>query len=357
MFPKSKLLQKLYHPELALLLSIILLASCGANDIQQRSANASFSTNSPEFDSTISGGDINYMLQIPEIEQLDDRSGPIKVIATTSIIGDVVFQIGGNNVDLTTLMEPGQDPHSFISSVSDLRNVAESDVIFVGGWGLEEGLIDDLSSVSESPQIPVSAGIEPRFYTSADENADGEMKLINPDPHTWLDPHLVVKWVDNIRITLSELDPANADSYRLNADTYKKQLNQIIDLYNVTVDSIEPSKRKLITNHDSLGYFADAYDFEVIGSLLPSGSTLAEPSARGLAEIVRLMKEASICTIFTENTSNSKLAIAVANELDDCPEVFTADLYTGSLGPEGSGAETYLKMMAKNIEKIEQGVQ
>ena len=338
------------------LLPIILLVGCGPGSNQIRSSDQSNSDITQLTDLTEAADDELLVLHIPDIKAVKDQSGPIKVIATTSIIGDVVSQIGGEFVDLITLMEEGQDPHSFVSSVSDLRSVAESDVIFVAGWDLEEGLIDDLRSVSEAPQVPVSAGIRPRLLAAEDDLSTSDNFSGQADPHTWLNPRLVIQWVTNIGNVLSELDPGNSDSYQMNVAAYMEELNQLIDLYDSTIDTIEPIKRKLVTNHDSLGYFADAYDFEIVGTILPVGSTLAEPSARELAELVRQMDETGLCTIFTETTTNNQLATAVVDELEQCAEVRTVDLYTGAVGKVGGDADTYIKMMQRNIETLEHGL-
>ncbi len=346
----------IWMKSMIMLLLIIVSVACSARSNQLGSTDHSDSDTSQSPDPTELADDELLVLPIPEIEAVNDRSGPIKVIATTSIIGDVVSQIGGEYVDLVTLMKAGQDPHSFVSSISDLRSVSESDVIFIAGWNLEEGLIDDLRSVSESPQVPVSASIRPRLFAADDESSVRNEFNARPDPHTWLNPRLVLQWVTNIGEVLSELDPGNSDAYQANTEAYMREVTQLIDLYDSTIDTIDPLKRKLVTNHDSLGYFADAYDFEIVGAIIPAGSTLAEPSARELAELVRQMDEAGLCTIFADTTTNNQLATAVVDELEKCAVVHTLDLYTGALGTVGSEADTYIKMMKKNIETLEYGL-
>lgn len=339
-----------------ILLPIILFVSCGSSRDQLGAAGRSIAGNPQVSEATSATNDGLLILQMPELEVATNELGRIKVIATISIIGDIVSQIGGEFVDLVVLIKPGQDPHSFVSSVNDLRVVAESDVIFVAGWDLESGLIGDLSSVSDSPQVPVSAGIRPRLISEVDKSSDSDRSFADPDPHTWLNPKLVIQWVTNISMALSELDPGNRDAYQLNAKAYIEKLNQLIDLYDSTVATMGIERRKLVTNHNSLGYFADAYDFKIVGSIIPASSALAEPSARELAVLVRLMEEEELCTIFTDSTANNQLATAVADELDYCAVVHIVALYTGALGKVGSEADTYIKMMEKNIEAIEQNL-
>lgn len=334
-------------------LPVLLIVACTANTDQPGSANISPGQDSVEETET---GNLGPILRVPVLRPRIDDSDPIKVIATTSILGDIVQQIGGEQIDLVILMKPGQDPHSFVSSIGDLRSVAESDVIFVAGWNLEQNLIKDLSSVSDSPQVPVSAGIDPRIIHEKTESAQIDSLFGNPDPHTWLDPSLVVQWVVNITTALSELDPANSAAYQSNAEVYTKKLRELITLYDTAIDSIGLDKRKLVTNHDSLGYLADAYDIEVIGTVIPAASTLSEPSAKELAQLVRIMEETGLCTIFAESTTNDQLAEAVAAELNHCDQVHVVSIYTGALGSAESGADTYINMMEKNLEAIVQSL-
>jgi ABC-type Zn uptake system ZnuABC Zn-binding protein ZnuA len=175
------------------------------------------------------------------------------------------------------------------------------------------------------------------------------------DPHTWLDPHNALRWVENIVQVLGTLDPANASTYRSKGDDYRQDLDLLITYYDEQITAIPDSKRKLITNHDSLGYFAARYDFTVFGTVIPGTSTVAEPSAADLTSLVELMQAHDICTVFTESTASDRLANAVTKELHDCGQVRVISLYSGALGPAGSGAETYLDMMRYNIDAIRAG--
>lgn len=335
-------------------LPVLLIVACTANADQPGLANTTPGQDSVE---ETESGDPIPILRMPVLSPRIDDGEPIKVVATTSIVGDIVRQIGGKQINLVILMKPGQDPHSFVSSIGDLRSVAKSDVIFVAGWNLEENLLEDLSSVSDSPQVPVSAGIDPRIIHEETESPQIDSLFENPDPHTWLDPNLVVHWVINITKALTELDPANSAAYQSNAEAYTEKLGELINLYDTAIDTIGLDKRKLVTNHDSLGYFADAYDFEVIGTVIPAASTLSEPSAKELARLVGVMEETGLCTIFGESTTNDQLAEAVAAELNHCDEVHVVSIYTGALGPAESEADTYIKMMEKNLDLIVQSLQ
>ncbi|MGF1504065.1 MAG: metal ABC transporter solute-binding protein, Zn/Mn family [Anaerolineae bacterium] len=310
------------------------------------------------------------MLALPELEAADLGGEPLTVIATTSIIGDVVAQVGGDAIALTVLMEPGQGPHSYEPSAGDLTTVSESDVVFVNGRNLEEGLADDLETIGEAAVIvPVSANIEPLEFGGHDHDEHGDdehgdehddehaHEHSGADPHTWFNVDHVKQWAANVEQLLSTLDPANAETYAANAEAYLAELDALETYVMDQVGAIPAENRLLVTNHDAFGYFADAYGFEVIGTVIPGASTLAEPSARDLAELIEEMEENGVCTIFTETTVSDTLAQTVAAELDGCETVQVLPLYTGSVGPEGSGAETYVDMFRANVDTIVDGLQ
>jgi zinc/manganese transport system substrate-binding protein/manganese/iron transport system substrate-binding protein len=292
-------------------------------------------------------------LSLPSLSAVSPNNQPLKVVATSSIIGDVVGQVGGDAINLTILMSPGQDPHSYEPSSGDLTAAAEADVIFINGWTLEEGLVSNLENGSKNGLlVPVSAGLTPNPFGGHDHE-DGEgHESENPDPHVWLDPHHVLQWIENIVQVLETLDPDNAGEYSQNAAEYRIKLQSLIQYYDEQVATIPAENRVLITNHDAFGYFAEAYGFEIIGTVLPGTSTLAEPSANNLADLVETMRQAGICTIFAETTANIQLAETVAAELSDCDNVAVVTLYTGAIGLPGSGADSYIGMMKANIDAI-----
>jgi ABC-type Zn uptake system ZnuABC Zn-binding protein ZnuA len=291
-------------------------------------------------------------LSLPDLDPAALEGDRLKVAATTSIIADVVANVGGDGIQLLTLMKPGQDPHAYEPTARELADVASVHVIFVNGWDLEEGLVDDLKNVApESVVVPVSAGIEPLPIS---DHPDDERDI--PDPHTWLDPHLVKTWVDNIERTLVSLDPDGAEIYVRRAASYQAKLVDLIGYIDEQVKQIPKESRKLVTNHDSLSYFAEAYDFQIIGLVIPAASTLAEPSSNDLVRLVDQMDEAGICTIFAETTNRTTLAETVTAELKSCDSVQVIQLHTGALGPASSEADTYLGMMETNIDAILAGL-
>ncbi|MDX1613676.1 MAG: metal ABC transporter substrate-binding protein [Candidatus Promineifilaceae bacterium] len=286
-------------------------------------------------------------LSLPTVQPSASSPDMLRVAATTGIIADVVGSVGGSQIALTSLMGPGQDPHSFQPTAQQIAAVAQAEVIFVNGWGLEEALLNDISaSAPNTVQVPVAAGIEPLPLAEPETDSEG---IGVPDPHTWLDPQLVQTWVANIERVLSALDPDNAEAYRNNAARYTADLEQLISDYSEAFDRIPAQRRLIVTNHDSLGYLAHAYDLEIVGTVLSGSSTLAEPSAAGLASLIAEMEAAGICTIFAETTADDSIARTVAQELENCPSVEVVQLYTGALGSAGSGADTYLDMMSANL--------
>ena len=335
------------------------------------------------------------MLKLPELSPAALDGAPLTVVATTSIIGDIVARIGDDQIDLTVLMGPGEDPHSFQPVVQELTAVATADVVFVNGWDLEAGLADDLETIGEgAPIVPISANIEPLPFgghahegeehdddehdddehdddehgdeehdddehedehgdeADGDDHDHGSM-----DPHVWFSITNVSRWVDNVAQVLSELDPDNAATYTANAVAYQQELTALEEYAAEQLATIPESARIIVTNHDSFNYFAAAYDFTILGTIIPGGSTLAEPSASDLADLITTMEETGVCTIFTETTVSDTLAQTVAAELDGCSAVDVISLYTGAVGPAGSGADSYAGMMRANIDAIVSGLE
>jgi ABC-type Zn uptake system ZnuABC Zn-binding protein ZnuA len=273
--------------------------------------------------------------------------GKLQVVATTGIVGDVVKNVGGDAVDLTTLIGPGQDPHTYQPTPKDVAAIERAHVAFINGFHLEEGLeaTIDAAASKGSPVVSVSAGIQPRPSSASDHAAAG-------DPHVWFDPANVKQWTGNIEATLSALDPADAAGYRERAAAYNRQLDELDSYVRTQVARIPSDRRKLVTDHEALGYFADRYGFQVLGAVIPSVSTSAEPSAGDLAALVDVIRAQGIPAIFIGTTTNPKVAELVARETG----AQVLPLHTGETGAAGSGAETYLGMMRTNVDTIVKGL-
>lgn len=303
------------------------------------------------------------ILTLPTFSPLDLAGSKLKVVATTSIIGDIVTRVGGDVIALSTLMGSAQDPHSYQAAAKDLTEVAKADVVFVNGWDLEERLVKDLATIASAPLVAVSAHIIPlEFGADAhdhddnDGHGDEDHHHSGADPHVWFSIANVKQWLSNIEQVLSQLDPAHAPVYAANAATYQRELDVLAAYAESQLAAIPEDRRYLVSNHDALAYFAHDYGFEVIGTIIPSISSLAEPSASNLAELIKEMQFHNVCALFTETTLNDKLAQTVASELKHCTEVKVLRLYTGALGPVGSEADSYIGMYKANVDAIVQGL-
>lgn len=268
----------------------------------------------------------------------------LKVVATFSILGDLVRNVAGDRIELVTLVGPDGDTHAFEPSPSDSQTLAEADLIFENGLGFEAWM-DSLyaASASTAQRVVVTRGVQPGKITVGDEAGE-------TDPHAWQDVTYAMGMVSVIRDALAQQDPANSAAYQSNAQAYLKQLQDLDDYLKQQVETLPASRRKLVTNHDALGYFAKRYGFEVIGNVLGSLSTEAgEPSAADLARLSDEIRGAQVPAIFTENIENSKVIEQIAQEAG---ARVAPPLYTDALGPAGSAGETYLEMMRYNVDTI-----
>lgn len=285
-------------------------------------------------------------------------AGSINAIATTSIIADLVKNVGGEHVNVRTLLTPGTDPHTYTPTPSDVQAIADSQIVFENGLGLEAWLEETTANAGgERPTIVVSNGITPI------EGGEEEHKAEEPaasdeehghdehsdDPHMWFDVQNTIRYVENIRDGLKQIDVANASTYDTNAAAYIEQLKQLDAEIVKLVETVPAGRRKLITNHDTFGYFAKRYGFEVVGNVFEGVSTEQEPSAQQIAQLVKLIEEQQVPAVFTENTVNPRLAEQVAGEAG--VNVVTT-LYTDALGEPGSEGATYIDMMRYDVQQI-----
>jgi len=275
----------------------------------------------------------------PAAEQ-DDIGEKLKVVATTTIVGDAVAQVGGDDIDLSVLLPAGTDPHSYTPTPQDVAKVEQADVIFANGAGLEVFLENLIESAGASDKVVhVSEGIDLLTFGSHEHEHEGG------DPHTWVDPNNVMVWVTNIEQKLSEADPANASVYAAGAKAYTTELKNLDAWIREQVAQIPVADRKLVTDHVLFGYFAEEYGFEQVGALIPGYSTLAEPSAKELAEIEDAIRELGVKAVFVGNTVNPVLAQRVANDTGT-QLVF---VYSGSLSDPDGDAPSYLEYIRYNV--------
>ena len=282
-----------------------------------------------------------------------EHAGKLKVLATTSIVSNVVSLVGGEEIETTTLLPLGSDPHGFEPTPQDMTKILDADVIFANGAGLEE-FLDNLieSAGAQNKVVYVSRGIELRRLEnqpSQEGTTDiEEDDQVGGDPHTWVDPNNVMIWVHNIKDTLSELDPQDAEYYQVNSEKYEGSLKELDTWIREQVADIPEANRKIVSDHNLLGYFADQYGFEQVGAVIPSYSTLAEPSASELAELEDIVKELGVKAVFVGNTVNPSLATRVAEDTGT-NLVF---IYSGSLTEPGGEAGSYIDYMRYNVQTI-----
>jgi len=276
----------------------------------------------------------------------DDR--PL-VAVSTNILGDVVGELVGDEAEVMTLMKPDADPHSFEISAQEAARLRSADLIVSNGLGLEEGLQRhlDAASAEDVPSFVAGDVIEVLDYSSGD--AEGM-----PDSHFWTDPARMVDVVDALAPQLADLPGVDAAAITQHADDYRSQLEDVDAEMTAAFGALPEERRALVTNHHVFGYLADRFDFEVVGAVIPGGTTLAAPSASDLADLVHAVEETGVPTIFAESSSPDRLVQALASEADVHVEV--VELFTESLtGPDG-GAPDYLTMMRVNTERIATGL-
>lgn len=274
------------------------------------------------------------------------RGTAIDVIATTTQIGDWVQTVGGQAVDLHRLLKPNTDPHDYEPRPSDVEAIANARLVFVNGDGLDSWIERLVEQSGGDPRV-VDLGNAVRAQT----RAAGSEALRN-DPHWWHDPHNAVIAVRDIRDGLTRTDPAGAQTFRSNARSYVAQLKALDRGIAACVRRVPPSQRKLVTDHDAFGYFADRYGIRVVGTVIPSQTTQAQPSGGDLSDLVKQIGREHVLAIFPEHALSSKLATAVARETGARADL---SLYGDALGPGGSPGDTYLKMEAANADAIVRG--
>jgi ABC-type Zn uptake system ZnuABC Zn-binding protein ZnuA len=272
----------------------------------------------------------------------------LRVLVVETFLADITQNITGDRLKVEALMPLGADPHSFEPTPQDVARVAKSDVLIVNGAGFEEFLTPLLQNAGgKRLVIEASAGLVSRIPGAGESASNGDDHEV--DPHFWLNPINTIHYVENIRDGLSQADPAGKDIYARNAQAYIAQLNDLDAWIAAQAAQIPVEQRLLVTNHESLGYFADRYGFRVVGAIIPSVSTSASPSAQQLAALIDQIKASGAPAIFLETGSNPQLAQQIAGETG--VQVVT-DLYTHSVSAAEGPAPTYIELMRYNASQI-----
>jgi len=296
--------------------------------------------------------------------------GKLRVVATTTILADVVANVGGETIELTGLFPLGSDPHTFEAAPDDLQAMTDADVIFINGVGLEEFLEPSLEqAAADTPVVSVSEHIDLLSFGSSEnetgedheaasddehapQEADAGHDHSGTDPHVWFDPNNVKLWVATIVETLSTLDPAQAAEYQANGDAYIQQLAELDSWIQAETSAIPEENRELVTDHTAFSYFARRYGFTMVGAVIPAYSTSAEPSAQELAALEDAISEMDVKALFVGVSANTALAEQASRDTG----VPLLPLYTGSLSDSSGPAATYLDLMRYNTGAIVEGL-
>jgi manganese/iron transport system substrate-binding protein len=264
-----------------------------------------------------------------EEEVEEGETSRVKVVVSLAIFADFARQVGSDRVDVSTLIPAGADPHTYEPTPGRVVRLTEADVVIVNGLELERPLEDALKE-----NIPSSAVLV--------ELAEG-LPVIDKNPHLWLDAQNAIAYVERIRDALVEIEPAGAQTYRSNADSYLAELRMLDEEVAAAIDSIPSERRKLVTFHDAFPYMAQRYGLEVVGVVVASPGK--EPSAKDVANLVEAIAAENVPAVFKEPQLNARILELAAD--DAGVEVCT--LYSGTLDKK---VDTYVKLMRFNAKEL-----
>ncbi|OWA11869.1 zinc ABC transporter substrate-binding protein [Streptomyces sp. CS113] len=278
------------------------------------------------------------------------------VVVTTNILGDITREIVGDEADVSVLMKPNADPHSFGLSAVQAAELENADLVVYNGLGLEENVLRHVEAARASGVATFAAGeaADPLTFHAGEEGGpdDGAGE---PDPHFWTDPDRVRKAAGLIADQVVEhVDGVNETAVRDNAERYDGQLDDLTAWMEKSFAAVPEDRRALVTNHHVFGYLADRFGFRVIGAVIPSGTTLASPSSSDLRSLTQAMEQANVRTVFADSSRPSRLAEVLRQEMGG--DVDVVPLYSESLTEQGKGAGTYLEMMRANTSAMAEGL-
>jgi ABC-type Zn uptake system ZnuABC Zn-binding protein ZnuA len=269
----------------------------------------------------------------------DGGGGGLRVVATTTQVADLAANVGGDRVQVTSLLKPGIDAHDYEPSPADIDAIARADLVVQNGVGLEEWLGDTIeSSGFAGPVVDASQGVRLR-------QVDG-----GADPHIWQDPGNAQRMAANIERGLAAAEPAHATAFAASLAAYTKELEALDAEVERQIDGL--ANKKVVTNHDAFGYYIDRYGLELVGSVIPSADTSAELSGRDIRDLVARIRATKVKAVFTEASLPASAAETIAAEAGVKVVAGEGALYGDSLGPAGSDADTYVKMIRHNTATI-----
>ena len=273
----------------------------------------------------------------------------LDVVATTTQIADWSRAIGGEAVEVHQILKPNSDPHEYELRPADVEAAAGAEIVFENGDNLDPWagkLVDDAGGNPDVVDLGKSVPERLRGEESGVESS-------SVDPHWWHDPRNVIAVVGAIRAALIRHSPAQRATFERRSRKYLAALKKLDRAVAACIDRVPPAERKLVTDHDALGYFAHRYGLQIVGTVIPSQTTEAQPSAGELAKLVSVIKREQVRAVFPERSVNTKLAKAIAKRTGASAN---DELYGDALGPPGSAGDTYLKMESANADAIAQGL-
>jgi zinc/manganese transport system substrate-binding protein len=280
-----------------------------------------------------------------------------RVIATTSILADVVAQVGGDAIQVDALIPRGVDPHDFAPSAQQVASLSSAELIVANGLELEIGLEDVLEQARSEglPLLEVAPELDPLAHEEEEHEGEEHEEEAGHehgafDPHFWQDPRRMATATSLIAAALIDEVGLDAEETNARAASYATEIESAYERAEGMLTAVPAEWRLLVTNHEAFAYFADAYGFEVLGTIIPGGSTLGEPSSEELADLIALLQETGVPAIFTENIGSNDLANTLAAEVGR--EVRVVELVSDSLAPEGADPDTYLELIEFNARAV-----
>ena len=271
----------------------------------------------------------------------DGRAGEVSLVATTTQLGDIARAVAGDRARIRQILEPNSDPHAYEPRPSDVRAVGAAKVVVRSGGDLDDWLGDVLANAGSSARtLTVLDGLRAR-------RGEG-----GSDPHWWQDPRNGATATERIRDALIAADPGGRPTYAAAARRYLRRLDALDRAIAACMARIPARERKLVTDHDALGYYAGRYDIDVVGTVIPALSSQAQASGGEVARLVDAIREAEVSTIFPESSVNPKLTRAIAR---DAGAKIGPALYADSLGAPGSAGATYLGSLRANSIALARG--
>lgn len=268
----------------------------------------------------------------------DDSGSRRTVVATTTQVQDLVREVGAGRVEVEGMLRPGGDPHDYEPRPSDVAAVAEAELVFRSGGETDEWLSDVIDNAGgDAPVVTLIDSVE----------------RLGDDPHWWQDPRNAVRAIAAIARALSDADPEGRAAYIRNAERLTSRLRELDRRIAACVERVPEAKRKVVTTHDSLGYFARRYGIEVVGAVIPSLSTQAQASAGDVERLVEQIRSEGVEAVFPESAVNPELERAIAREAG--ASVGEA-LYADALGDEGSAGDTYAGALAADADALVRGM-